>query len=280
MIEQRERVMMSQYMQWAKTHLQARFNLASSGLGNYPLAEFPVKIEDLELSGPSYYGYGPLQEALAAKCGVPANGVVAATGASMANHLVMAALIGPGDEVLIERPTYELLVSTAQYLGAEVKRFSRPFESDYQINLEEVARMVSRRTRLIVVTNLHNPTSTLTDDETLKELGGDCAQSGRAHSGRRSLSRSPLRPCAALGLSPRRGVHDDQQPDESLWIERAALRLDSGETGNGRKALASQRPVRRHSGARGGAFELDRPRKFRCYPPHTRADCLKQTACY
>ena len=33
MIEPRlRRVMSSQYMQWAKTHLQARFNLASSGL--------------------------------------------------------------------------------------------------------------------------------------------------------------------------------------------------------------------------------------------------------
>ena len=41
----------------------------------------------------------------------------------MANHLAMAALIDPGDEVLIEHPAYELLVSAALYLGAEVQRF-------------------------------------------------------------------------------------------------------------------------------------------------------------
>ena len=71
------RVMSSPYMRWAKTHLQARFNLASSGLVNYPLSKLPVKVEDLELSGPSYYGYEPLQKALASKCNVSPECVVA-----------------------------------------------------------------------------------------------------------------------------------------------------------------------------------------------------------
>jgi aspartate/methionine/tyrosine aminotransferase len=132
------------------------------------------------LSGASFYGYEPLQKALAAKCDVSPSCVVAATGTSMANHLVMAALINPGDEVLIEHPTYELLVSTAQYLGADVKRFSRTFENNYQLDLEEVARLLTRRTRLIILTNLHNPTSALTDHQTLKRLG-EMARERSAH---------------------------------------------------------------------------------------------------
>ena len=171
MIERIERVMSSPYMQWAKTHLQSRFNLASSGLMNYPLSKLSVKIEDLELSGASFYGYEPLQKALAAKCDVASECIVVATGTSMANHLVMAALIEPGDEVLIEQPTYELLISAAQYLGAEVKRFARDSEKDFQIDAEKVALSVTSRTRLIVLTNLHNPTSTFTSNETLEELG-------------------------------------------------------------------------------------------------------------
>ena len=171
MIERMRRVMSSRYMQWAKTHLQSRFNLASSGLMNYPLSKLPVKIEDMELSGASFYGYEPLQKALAAKCDVAPDCVVAATGTSMANHLVMAALVEAGDEVLIEQPTYELLISAAQYLGAEVKRFARDSEKDFQIDAEKVARSVTPRTRLIVLTNLHNPTSTFSSNETLEELG-------------------------------------------------------------------------------------------------------------
>lgn len=165
------RTMSSDYMRWAKTNLQARFNLASSGLMNYPLAELPVKLEDLELSGASYYGYEPLQKALAAKFDVPGESVVAATGTSMANHLAMAALLEAGDEVLIEQPTYELLLSTARYLRAEIKRFVRPAESGFGIDSEEIARRVSSRTKLIVLTNLHNPSSAFTTTETLEKIG-------------------------------------------------------------------------------------------------------------
>lgn len=165
------RVMSSEYMEWAKTRSQARFNLASSGLLNYPLSALRVSIEELELSGQSLYGYEPLQKALAAKCGVTPDCVVAATGTSMANHLAMATLLEAGDEVLIEHPTYELLLSTARYLRADVKRFARTFESGFRIDPEEIERHVTSRTRLIVLTNLHNPTGALTDDETLKQLG-------------------------------------------------------------------------------------------------------------
>jgi aspartate/methionine/tyrosine aminotransferase len=161
----------SEYMEWAKTRSQARFNLASSGLMNYPLSALPVRIDDLELSGQSFYGYEPLQQALAAKCDVSPECVVAVTGTSMANHLVMATLLEAGDEVLIEHPTYELLLAVARYLGADVKRFARPFEKGFRIDPAEVERQVSSRTRLVVVVNLHNPTSALADDETLKQLG-------------------------------------------------------------------------------------------------------------
>ena len=162
--------MSSEYMYWAKLRSQARFNLASSGLVNYPIEKLPVKIEDLELSGPSYYGYEPLQNALAAKTGAPVRCVVAATGTSMANHLVMAATLHAGEEVLIEHPTYELLINVAEYLGAEIKRFARTPEDGFRISLDEIARHLTERTRLIVLTNLHNPTSDYTDTETLLGL--------------------------------------------------------------------------------------------------------------
>ena len=166
------RVMSSEYMHWAKTvHARARFNLANSGMRAYALARLPVSLADLELSGPSFYGYAPLQEAIARKEGVPADCVVAANGTSMANHLAMAALVAPGDEVLVERPAYELLLSTARYLGASVRRFERRAEDNFRLDAGEVRRALTPRTRLIVLTNLHNPSCSLADEATLREIG-------------------------------------------------------------------------------------------------------------
>ncbi|HEX7174030.1 MAG TPA: pyridoxal phosphate-dependent aminotransferase [Pyrinomonadaceae bacterium] len=166
-----DRVRSSEYQLWAKTRARTRFDLAVSGIVNFPLADLPVRPEDLELSGPSLYGYAPLQEALARKCGVPAECVVHATGTSMANHLVMAALLDPGDEVLIESPAYEPMVATARYLRADVKRFARRAEDNFAVRPSEVERNLSLRTRLVVLTNLHNPSSAHTDEDTLRQIG-------------------------------------------------------------------------------------------------------------
>ena len=165
------RVKGSNYIEWSKTRSLARFSLATSGLLNYPLSELPVKIEDLEISGPSLYGYGPLQRALAAKCDTPPYNIVAAAGTSMANHLAMAVLIEPGDEVLIERPAYEPLLAVASYLGADVKRFERRFEDGFALDPDEVRRKIGPRTRLVVMTNLHNPSGAFADNDRVKLVG-------------------------------------------------------------------------------------------------------------
>jgi aspartate/methionine/tyrosine aminotransferase len=161
----------SPYMEFAKLRSNATYNLATSGVMGYPLAELPVRLEDLEINGPTIYCYAPLQERLAKKNDVSPDCVVAATGTSMANHLALAAVLEPGDEVLIEEPTYELLLSAARYLGAVVRRFSRRFEDDFRVDPKEVERRVTRATRLIVLTNLHNPSGALIDDETLRAVG-------------------------------------------------------------------------------------------------------------
>ena len=61
----------SSYMEWAKTRSQARFNLATSGLTNVPFAEFPVRLEELEITASDGYGYRPLLERLAHHTGAP-----------------------------------------------------------------------------------------------------------------------------------------------------------------------------------------------------------------
>src|SRR4029434_4020649 len=94
----------SDYMHWSKTQSGARFNLATSGVAPFPLRELPVKLETLEINGDndSGYGYAPLQKAIATYHGVDPECVVEAAGTSMANHLAMAAILEPGDEVLVE----------------------------------------------------------------------------------------------------------------------------------------------------------------------------------
>ncbi|MBI5215000.1 MAG: aminotransferase class I/II-fold pyridoxal phosphate-dependent enzyme [Ignavibacteriae bacterium] len=175
-----QRLLSSEYMHWVKTLSGVRYNLAISGMVDYPLSEIPYQQEDLLLSGAGSYGYEPLKQIIAQQYSVSADSVVTTLGASMANYLVMALLLKPGDEVLIEYPAYELLVSAAKFLGADVKRFMRRFDYGFHINPEEIKKTITPKTRLIVLTNLHNPTSVYTDELTLLQVG-DIARSVNAH---------------------------------------------------------------------------------------------------
>ena len=160
----------SEYMQWAKTRSRARFNLATSGVGAFPLSELG-EVPPLEINGDNSYGYPPLKRAIAGRYGVDANCVVTAAGTSGANYLALATLLDAGDEVLIEHPTYGLLEDALGYVGAVVKRFARTHEGGYAVDAEAVRRAVTPRTKLIVVTNLHNPSSVLTGESVLREIG-------------------------------------------------------------------------------------------------------------
>jgi len=170
----------SSYIEWAKLRSQARYNLASSDVVHFPLADLHASIADLEISGTDGYGYQPLLQKLSAKSGVAVECIVQAQGTSMANHLAMAALVEPGDEVLIEEPSYGAIVSTAEYLGVKIRRFARKFESGFQLDPREVERNISARTRLIVITNLHNPSGVRTTDAKLRMVG-EIARSMGAH---------------------------------------------------------------------------------------------------
>jgi len=166
----------SDYMQWSKTRSRARFNLATSGVASFPLRELPIELKELEINGDDSYGYAPLRQAIAACHGVDPDCVVESAGTSMANHLAMASILEPSDEVLIEHPAYGPILDVAHYLEANVRRFGRLEENGWQIDPAEIRRWVTPKTRLIVITNLHNPTSVLTPASVLREIG-DIARS-------------------------------------------------------------------------------------------------------
>jgi len=168
----------SEYIHWAKLSAAARFNLAGSGVLAVRMSEVPIKLSDLEISAPGGYGYPPLLKRLANRYGVPQECVVSAIGTSMANYLAMSAALEPGDEVLIEQPTYDPLLEIARYLGANIRRLPRTAQNGFQISLDDLQNLVTKSTRLIVLTNLHNPTGALLEESALRQIGELAQRSG------------------------------------------------------------------------------------------------------
>lgn len=169
------------YIRWAKTCRRPRIDLAASGVRAVSTSELvgDARAADLfALSGPNDEGYEPLVRAIAARYGVPPASVATAAGTSGANFLAMAALVAPGEEVLVEAPAYDPLLGVPRLLGARVARFARRFEDGFALDPDEVARALGLATRLIVISNPHNPTGALADPDTLREIGRLAARVG------------------------------------------------------------------------------------------------------
>lgn len=168
----------SVYMNWAKYHAAARYNLANSGILGCSLDDLTIERADLVINGPNGEGFAPLKAAIAAKYGAQPAQVVTSQGTSMANFLAMATVIERDDEVLIEHPAYDPLLAAATYLGAKVKRFHRRFENGYQPDLDELKSLLTSRTRLIVLTSPHNPSGIAVAPDILRQIGELAAAAG------------------------------------------------------------------------------------------------------
>jgi aspartate/methionine/tyrosine aminotransferase len=160
----------SSYLNWAKAHGQITYNLATSGVPPCDVRLLSPSVDDFTMAADNEYGWRPLVERIARRYDVDPSCVVLAHGTSMANHVACAALLEPGDEVLLESPVYEPLRVVSEYLGCEVRFFDRRAENGYRLDIDLIERALTARVRLVIVSNLHNPTGALATRQDLEQL--------------------------------------------------------------------------------------------------------------
>jgi aspartate/methionine/tyrosine aminotransferase len=166
----------TQYLHWARRFYgQVRFDLASSGMPAVPLVELGVP-SAATLDDPR--GWPRLREAIARYNAVPTEEAVPALGTSHALWLAYASLTSPGDEVLVEEPTYEPLLRAAEGVGGRVRRFARDAGQGFVVDPDTVARAMTPATRVVALTSLHNPTGVRADDHALRAIAREVEKRG------------------------------------------------------------------------------------------------------
>lgn len=161
-----------QHLTWATANNlrpKPACNLSVSAMQRLPLSELPWDV-DL-VSGDTEFpkAHGVLLKMIAERYRVAENQILVTLGSSGANHLAAMALADAGDEVVIEEPVYEPLWRVFDAIGAKITFVPRG--PDNSIDPERFRKAVTRRTKVVVTSNLHNPTGRHTPPETLRELG-------------------------------------------------------------------------------------------------------------
>ena len=145
-----ERTLRSEYMAFAKLETAARYNLASSGIADCALADLGVTLDDLELHGPNAYGWDPLDEAIAARFAIDPACVVTAAGASFANHLALAALVAPGDEILVPAPYWTTYPESIALAGGVPVVVSADETTGFRVSVDDLERALTARTKALL----------------------------------------------------------------------------------------------------------------------------------
>jgi aspartate/methionine/tyrosine aminotransferase len=162
------------YIAWAKSLPSVEINLARSGVEPCPASLLGIQGAEVVTLPTMTHSDSPLRLAIARRYGVQPEQVLPLSGGtSYANWVACAALLDGYDEsaeVIVERPTYEPLLQIPRALGHSIRRLDRCPEEDFRIDLDSFESLVSARTRLAIVSNLHNPSGARIEPQTLRAM--------------------------------------------------------------------------------------------------------------
>jgi aspartate/methionine/tyrosine aminotransferase len=98
------------------------------------------------------------------------NDVLVTAGAASALFIVSTSLLSVGDELVVAKPNYATNIETPKAIGANIKYLPMTFENKYQVDLEELRKLITPKTKLVSLTCPHNPTGTMISENDLKEI--------------------------------------------------------------------------------------------------------------
>jgi len=165
---------------------RVRYNLSESGVHPLSIHELldlagasAAPLLDVRLGYSQSNGTDLLRGRIAALYdGVSPDQILVTTGSAEANFVVCWRLVEPGDKVAVMLPNYLQTWGLAQNFGAEVRGFALRAESRWQPAPEDVRSAIAPGTKLVVVTNPHNPTGHLLSQEMRQTIVRRAAEVG------------------------------------------------------------------------------------------------------
>ena len=163
----------SELMEWAKTGYttEGHFNLVRSGLPSV------TRIDELrggpfvpDLHGHNEWGHEGLNAVLAGMYGTQPENVLIAQGASQSNFLMAGAILADGGTAIVETPMYQPVMRSIQVWADKVIRLPRRKEDGYLPDPADLRNLLDKNTRLVMLTNLHNPTHATLNMDALSSM--------------------------------------------------------------------------------------------------------------
>ena len=160
-----------EHLQYYERVHDVRLNISYSNILPFTLGEFPRSLpKDLDLNWTDERGPPELRRVIGRRHGVDADHVLVTSGASEANFLANAALVKPGDRVVVDSPIYSPLRDCPTGLGANVVPVMRDCSAGWAFDLDRFREAAKEGAKTFVFANLNNPTSAAVTRSDLQEI--------------------------------------------------------------------------------------------------------------
>ena len=96
--------------------------------------------------------------------------VISTVGAAQAAYLVLTTFLDPGDEIIIPNPVFNIYKMIAGICGAVVREYALKEENEFQIDIEELEGLLTKKTKMIVICSPHNPLGSVLTRENMEAV--------------------------------------------------------------------------------------------------------------
>jgi aspartate/methionine/tyrosine aminotransferase len=152
----------SSYLEWYVNVPKVNYDFRSSGTGYF---RYNLNLGEVDMSANYAHGNPEATGQLARMYDVkPENVFISSEGASGQNARIMRVLAeksGGKNEAIVEYPTYEPLLRQVQEYFPHVERLERNEKDGYRLDAEALRKIVTPKTGLLVLTNPHAPSGSI-----------------------------------------------------------------------------------------------------------------------
>ncbi len=156
---------------WFDDHqFEVDYDIGESGTKFLTVKQLEIDLNEVQLRYGYHLGHPSLRREIAKQYkGATAKNVAVTTGASEANFAVIAHLVGPKDNIIVEHPTYPSLYQVARSLRRNLTLFKLEWGNDFRPDLDKLRKLIKPNTKLITLTHPNNPTGSVITKSELKE---------------------------------------------------------------------------------------------------------------
>ena len=158
----------AEYMMGSSDPESLSMNEIMSGMLSYKNASLSYELGN---------GYLPLREKLAQMySSIKPENIAVMNGGEESIYVIMRALLRPGDEIVVQMPSYQSLSVIAKEIGCSIIEYRTSFEEDWNFDLIKLQSKITTKTKMLVLNYPHNPTGACLLNEDMEIIAQMCRE--------------------------------------------------------------------------------------------------------